>query len=104
MGLRSLAQASTAKSTKAAKVALPSFKQYREADGKFYFKLVAADGRLLLQSTGFDAPKEAGQAIAQLQKDSAALQTLAPRLAPVDGVEAAEVTAALQALAEAAAA
>ncbi|MBL7089919.1 tryptophan--tRNA ligase [Acidovorax sp.] len=103
VGLRSLLQASTAaKPAKAAKAALPAFKQYREADGKFYFKLVAADGRLLLQSTGFDAPKEAGQAIAQLQKDSAALQTLAPRLAPVDGVEAAEVTAALQALAEAA--
>jgi len=105
VGLRSLVQASTAaKPAKAAKTALPAFKQYREADGKFYFKLVAADGRLLLQSTGFDAPKEAGQAIAQLQKDSAALQTLAPRLAPVDGVDAAEVTAALQALAEAAAA
>ena len=105
VGLRSLVQASTAaKPATAAKAALPAFKQYREADGKFYFKLVAADGRLLLQSTGFDAPKEAGQAIAQLQKDSAALQTLAPRLAPVDGVEAAEVTAALQALAEAAAA
>ena len=105
VGLRSLVQASTAaKPAKAAKAALPAFKQYREADGKFYFKLVAADGRLLLQSTGFDAPKEVGQAIAQLQKDSAALPTLAPRLAPVDGVDAAEVTAALQALAEAAAA
>jgi tryptophanyl-tRNA synthetase len=105
VGLRSLVQASTAaKPAKAAKASLPAFKQYREADGKFYFKLVTADGRLLLQSTGFDAPKEAGQAIAQLQKDSAALQTLAPRLAPVDGVDAAEVTAALQALAEAAAA
>ena len=105
VGLRSLVQASTAaKPAKAAKAALPAFKQYREADGRFYFKLVAADGRLLLQSTGFDAPKEVGQAIAQLQKDSAALQTLAPRLAPVDGVDAAEVTAALQALAEAAAA
>ncbi len=105
VGLRSLVQASTAaKPAKAAKASLPAFKQYREADGRFYFKLVAADGRLLLQSTGFDAPKEAGQAIAQLQKDSAALPTLAPRLAPVDGVDAAEVTAALQALAEAAAA
>ena len=105
VGLRSLVQVgAAAKPAKAVKVALPAFKQYREADGKFYFKLVAADGRLLLQSTGFDAPKEAGQAIAQLQKDSAALQTLAPRLAPVDGVDAAEVTAALQALAEAAAA
>src|SRR5690606_7252035 len=93
-----------AKPVKAAKAALPAFKQYREADGKFYFKLVAADGRLLLQSTGFDAPKEAGQAIAQLQKDAGALQALAARLAPVDGVQAGEVAAALQALADAAAA
>ena len=30
-----------------AKVALPTFKQYREADGRFYFKLAAADGRVL---------------------------------------------------------
>ncbi|RYF68303.1 MAG: tryptophan--tRNA ligase [Comamonadaceae bacterium] len=105
VGLRSLAQTATAaKPVKAAKAALPAFKQYREADGKFYFKLVAADGRLLLQSTGFDAPKEAGQAIGQLQKDAGALQTLAPRLAPVDGVQAEEVAAALQALADAAAA
>lgn len=105
VGLRSLAQATAApKPAKAAKTALPSFKQYREADGKFYFKLVDADGRLLLQSTGFDAPKEAGQAIAQLQKDPDALQTLAPRLAPVEGVSAEDVAAALQALAEAAAA
>ncbi|CAN7285329.1 tryptophan--tRNA ligase [Acidovorax sp. LjRoot194] len=105
VGLRSLAQPTTAaKPAKAAKAALPSFKQYREADGKFYFKLVAADGRLLLQSTGFDAPKDAGQAIAQLQKDAGALQALAPRLAPVDGVQAADVSVALQALADAAAA
>jgi tryptophanyl-tRNA synthetase len=105
VGLRSLAQATAApKPAKAAKTALPSFKQYREADGKFYFKLVDADGRLLLQSTGFDAPKEAGQAIAQLQKDPDALQTLAQRLAPVEGVSADDVAAALQALAEAAAA
>ena len=66
---------------------------------------MAADGRLLLQSTGFDAPKDAGQAIGQLQKDGAgALQALAPRLAPVDGVEQADVLAALQALADAASA
>ncbi|MBV7543598.1 tryptophan--tRNA ligase [Acidovorax sp. sic0104] len=105
VGLRSLAQAATAaKPVKAAKAALPAFKQYREADGKFYFKLVAADGRLLLQSTGFDAPKEAGQAIGQLQKDAGALQALSARLAPVDGVQADEVAAALQALADAAAA
>jgi tryptophanyl-tRNA synthetase len=104
VGLRNLgAQAAAGKKDKA-KPAAPTFKQYREADGKFYFKLVDADGRLLLQSTGFDAPKEAGQAIAQLQKDPDALQTLAPRLAPVEGVSADDVAAALQALAEAAAA
>lgn len=101
VGLRSLAQASTAKSTKVAKVALPSFKQYREADGKFYFKLMAADGRLLLQSTGFAAPKEAGQAIAQLQTQADALAQLAQHLAPAEGVDTADVQAALQALAAA---
>ena len=104
VGLRSLVQASNAKAAKATKAALPSFKQYREKDGKFYFKFVDANGRLLLQSTGFDAPKEAGQAIAQLQQNADALQTLAPRLTPVDGVTPADVSAALQALAEAAAA
>ena len=107
VGLRSLVQTTTAakpaKAAKAAKAALPAFKQYREADDKFYFKLIATDGRLLLQSTGFDAPKEAGQAIGQLQKNADALQALAPRLAPVEGVTTAEVVAALQALAEAAA-
>lgn len=104
VGLRSLVQASNAKAAKATKAALPSFKQYREKDGKFYFKFVDANGRLLLQSTGFDAPKEAGQAIAQLQQNADALQTLAPRLTPVDGVTPADVSAALQTLAEAAAA
>lgn len=102
VGLRSLAQASTAaKPAKAAKASLPSFKQYREADGKFYFKLVDADGRLLLQSTGFDAPKEAGQAIARLQREG--LGALAGHLAPVEGVADADVGAALAALAETAA-
>jgi tryptophanyl-tRNA synthetase len=98
VGLRSLAQASkAAKPAKAAKAALPTFKQYREADGKFYFKLVDADGRLLLQSTGFDAPKDAGQAIARLQREG--LGALAGHLAPVDGVAEADVAAALAALA-----
>ena len=104
VGLRSLrtqAAAQPAKATRAA--ALPSFKQYRESDGRFYFKLLSADGRLLLQSTGFDAPKDAGQAIARLQKDpdaAATLAALAPQLAAVDGVLHDEVQAALQALRE----
>ncbi|RDD92262.1 tryptophan--tRNA ligase [Acidovorax sp. BoFeN1] len=104
VGLRSLAQASAApKAAKATKAALPSFKQYREADGQFYFKFVAADGRLLLQSTGFAAPKDAGQAIARLQQQGeSALAALAGQLAPIEGVPAQDVAAALQQLAEAA--
>ena len=104
VGLRSLAQASAApKAAKAAKAALPSFKQYRETDGQFYFKLVAADGRLLLQSTGFAAPKDAGQAIARLQQQGeSALAALAGQLAPVEGVPAQDVAAALQQLTDAA--
>ena len=101
VGLRSLVQgAAAAKPAKAAKAALPSFKQYREADGKFYFKLVDADGRLLLQSSGFDAPKEAGQAIARLQREG--LRALAGQLALAAGVAEADVAAALAALAAAA--
>jgi len=106
VGLRSLAQASAApKAAKATKAALPSFKQYREADGQFYFKFVAADGHLLLQSTGFAAPKDAGQAIARLQQQGeSALADLASQLAPVDGVLAQDLAAALQQLADAASA
>ncbi|MBK9236069.1 MAG: tryptophan--tRNA ligase [Rhodoferax sp.] len=70
VGLRKLsAQASTAKSSKAAKAGAPSFKQYREKDGQFYFKLVDASGDLLLQSPGFGHPKDAAASMAQLRSD-----------------------------------
>ena len=66
VGLRALA--SGAVPAKAdTKTALPSFKQYREKDGLFYFKFVDAKGQVLLQSLGFATPKEAGVTIAQLQ-------------------------------------
>ena len=105
VGLRNLAQLATPAATpaKAGKVALPSFKQYREKDGKFYFKLVAADGALLLQSLGFDAPKAAGQCIAQLQAEAAQAQALiASHASLAEGVALEAVLAALQALREAA--
>ena len=84
VGLRSLAQRSTAASTAAApKTALPSFKQYREPDGLFYFKLTAANGETLLQSQGFANPREAAAAIASLKtQGAAALATLATQLQP----------------------
>jgi tryptophanyl-tRNA synthetase len=76
--------ASDDKKSKALKAALPSFKQYRESDGQFYFKLVDAQGKLLLQSAGYASPKDAGAAIKALQASAthedaavrAALQSL----------------------------
>lgn len=78
VGLRDLRAQGSEKQAKAAKVALPSFKQYRESDGKFYFKLVDAQGKLLLQSAAYASPKDAGQAIRALQQDDAALAQFAP--------------------------
>ena len=71
VGLRDLSQAATT-AAKQDKAAVPVFKQYREADGRFYFKL--ADGeRLLLQSIGFDAARDAGQLVARLKREGGAL-------------------------------
>jgi tryptophanyl-tRNA synthetase len=50
-----------------AKAELPLVKQYREADGRFYFKLLASDGHLLLQSRAFESPRLAGQHAAALR-------------------------------------
>ena len=76
VGLRPLAQASsTNPSSKTDKPQLASFKQYREKDGLFYFKLVSPQGQVLLQSSGFDSPREAGQLIARLQQNGASALT-----------------------------
>jgi tryptophanyl-tRNA synthetase len=83
-----------------AKAALPVFKQYREADGRFYFKLAAADGRLLLQSAAFDAGRDAGQWVARLKADGAAALAEAP-VQRSDGVSVQDVVDALAALAAA---
>jgi tryptophanyl-tRNA synthetase len=86
VGLRSLRAAGpTSEAAPAAKSALPSLKQYRESDGRFYFKLLAANGDLLLQSLGFDSPKEAGALVARLRRgDGSLLQSHADCLEPVD--------------------
>lgn len=101
VGLRDL-RAQDAASTKATKQALPVFKQYREADGQFYFKLQSADGKLLLQSNAFASPKVAGQAIASLQTQGAsALADLAGLVTLQANTTAAELDEALLALREA---
>ena len=70
VGLRDLsAQPRDAKDTRAAKRAAPTFKQYRESDGRFYFKLVDGD-RVLLQSDGFDSARDAGQLVAKAKLDA----------------------------------
>ncbi len=105
VGLRKLAAPASAQTKqKTVKTVLPTFKQYRDADGQFYFKLLASDGRLLLQSLGFVAPREAALAIASLQqRGDEALTALAGQLQAVDGVSSEEVAAALQQWAEASA-
>jgi tryptophanyl-tRNA synthetase len=84
VGLRALSSGGSASASKDTKVALPSFKQYREKDGQFYFKLVDGQGQLLLQSRGFASPKEAGQVIGRLQSEGlACLAALGQVLEPV---------------------
>ena len=102
VGLRPLGATQQAKAAKATKAATASFKQYREKDGKFYFKLADAQGQVLLQSTGFAAPRDAGQAIARLQQAPAeALAELAAQLEPLTADAQGQVAAALTALAQA---
>jgi tryptophanyl-tRNA synthetase len=78
------------------------FKQYRESDGQFYFKLQAADGRLLLQSGAFASPKVAGQTIARLQTEGlAGLGSSAADLQLGPEANSADIDTALQAMREA---
>ncbi|MFM6987690.1 MAG: tryptophan--tRNA ligase [Arenimonas sp.] len=73
VGLRDLASAAAAPAPVAAeKPALPVFKQYRGKDGKFYFKLSHANGDTLLQSRGFENPREAGAFLAQIKAEGKA--------------------------------
>jgi tryptophanyl-tRNA synthetase len=72
VGLRRFAGvADTSMPVKAGREALPQVKQYREADGRFYFKLLSAEGDLLLQSDGYATAKEAGQDLQRLRQCSA---------------------------------
>ena len=73
VGLRNLGSVLPAQSNASnEKPALPVFKQYREKDGKFYFKLSHANGDVLLQSRGFDNPREAGAFLAKIKAEGKA--------------------------------
>jgi tryptophanyl-tRNA synthetase len=94
VGLRDLRAQERQKTAKVSKASLPVFKQYRESDGQFYFKLLDANGRLLLQSQSYASPKGSAQAILALQHDNAALV----QFEPAAGVRPQDVAAALQQL------
>ena len=97
VGLRPLDQVAEVRKTKGAKAAGPVFKQYRESDGRFHFKLTDAKGTVLLQSRGFEAPREAAQAMARIQADGlAAVAALQDHLEP--SPDPAALASALEAL------
>ena len=99
VGLRDLRTSTTTKAAKTSKAALPAFKQYRERDGKFYFKLLEPGGRLLLQSVGFESPQDAAGAMKLLREQGdLALSGLEPSMQPVAGVSEDDIARALRQL------
>ena len=92
VGLRDLSSQPEARDASVQKSAPPSFKQYRDTDNRFYFKFLDGNGTLLVQSNGFDSPKEAGQLIAVLKRSDRADAMETPEinvLVPVQDVLAA---------------
>jgi tryptophanyl-tRNA synthetase len=81
-----------------AKPTLPLFKQYREADGRFYFKLSAADGGVLLVSEGFEDARAAGAWVKRLRSEGRAALAQAPIAWSASGARP-DAEAALDALA-----
>jgi len=102
VGLRRMVAVAAPAASVAAKgkAALPLFKQYRESDGKFYFKLTATDGRVLLQSQGFEQGRDAGQWIARLKTEGVGALAQAP-VSLGEGVAEGDVALALAAWAAA---
>jgi tryptophanyl-tRNA synthetase len=94
----------TTKAAKSSKANCPHSSNTARKTGQFYFKLVDAQGNLLLQSRAFDSPKDAGKAIGLLQQQGiAALSGLATQIDVAKDVTLEEVGTALQQLIDAAA-
>ena len=103
VGFRDLSQLSPVPEPEKEKsAALPQLKQYREKDGRFYFKLTADSGDTLLQSVGFDNPKDAGAWVARFKREGgAALAAAVDALEPQDDAATAAASHALDALRQA---
>ena len=100
VGLRDLSQVHAGGKAKTVKATAPTFKQYREADGRFYFKFVDGD-RVLMQSGGFDSARDAGTLISALKSGASGFDALAGAAMPGEGVSQDEVREALAAVVEA---
>jgi tryptophanyl-tRNA synthetase len=100
VGFRDLSKmATTSEHEKEKTAALPQLKQYREKDGKFYFKLTAHSGETLLQSLGFDNPKDAGAWVARFKREGdAALADATAHVEQLNPVPIEAIRAALDAL------
>ena len=85
-GLRSLSVSAVAAQPKAAgKSAPPAFRQYREKDGLFYFKLATPGGAALLQSRGYANPREAAAAIALCKEQGVEAVTVQADVSTAEG-------------------
>lgn len=98
-GFRDLGACSVHNNAQASKTAAQTparIKQYRAPDGQFYFKLVASDGRVVLQSGGFAQAHAVGKVIAGLK--DATLDEEVLRALCVDGIDMQDVFTALQSI------
>ena len=101
VGLKAFTEGAAAKKAakKAEKKAKAVFKQYREKDGRFFFKLISPAGEELLVSTGFDSGRDAGVWVGRLKKEGEAALEGAP-VVFAEGVARDAVAAALLTFAE----
>ena len=96
VGLRPLvAKAASTALQKVTKASAPNVKQYRDADGLFYFKLISANGQLLVQSSGFVSPQEAAKVISRLRQGSDGLDAMKSHLTLGQGIQMVHVSQAL---------
>ena len=96
VGLRPLvAKAASTALQKVTKASAPNVKQYRDADGLFYFKLISANGQLLVQSSGFVSPQEAAKVISRLRQGSDGLDAMKSHLTLGQGIQMVDVSQAL---------
>jgi len=101
VGLRKLDGTSVTGTKKVVKTAAASFKQYREKDGLFYFKLIDSRGELLVQSLGFQSPKDAGQSISALKTGGlTTLDSMAAQLEAIPSDKRNTIATALDELAQ----